>query len=238
MRSSVNGLAPPTKTVGSCSSLIHPIRKSRFPTRKLISFKINYHFSTPEDLRNFENDLGSESSTLYLVDFELRGRDETGLDLIEELGIQKQSILVTSRFEDASVRARCQRLELRLIPKRLAGFVPIALSASSKTPDLVLIDDDRLVHAMWKSSAKRTGKDFRMYRDPARAVADIESIDRSVPIYVDLHLASNESGLTVAEKVHQKGFQTIYITTGDRPEGVPKLPFLAGVIGKMCPIRI
>ena len=62
------------------------------------------------------------------MDYEIAGASETGLDLIEQLGIQSQSILVTSRYEEPSIRDRCQRLGVSLIPKSMSGFVPIEIT--------------------------------------------------------------------------------------------------------------
>jgi hypothetical protein len=62
---------------------------------------------------------------LFLIDLEIIGQAESGLDLIEQLGIQDLSILITSHFDEHEVRQRCEDLGVRLIPKSMAGFVPI-----------------------------------------------------------------------------------------------------------------
>jgi hypothetical protein len=62
---------------------------------------------------------------LYLVDYELLRDTRTGLDVIEELGVANRSILVTSRYEDTTIRKRCEGLKIPLIPKGIAGFLPV-----------------------------------------------------------------------------------------------------------------
>ncbi len=77
---------------------------------------------------------GSQSKikkNLFLVDYELLNQSQTGLDLIEELGISDQSLLVTSRYEEDNIKERCARLNVRLIPKTMAGFVPIEVTDKS-----------------------------------------------------------------------------------------------------------
>lgn len=49
------------------------------------------------------------SSFLGLIDYELLRQSVSGLDLIEQEGIASSSILVTSRFEEPAVLARCAR---------------------------------------------------------------------------------------------------------------------------------
>ena len=86
------------------------------------------HFSTPDQLVTWVKENENELiRTTFLVDYELIGFEQVGLSLIEDLGIQSQSILVTSHYEEASIRAWCQRLGVSLIPKGMAGFVPIAV---------------------------------------------------------------------------------------------------------------
>lgn len=72
----------------------------------------------------------SDSLRLFLVDYELLGQNKTGLDLIEELHIAQNAILVTSRYEETKIRERCEKLKLQIIPKTMAGFVPIEVISS------------------------------------------------------------------------------------------------------------
>ncbi len=70
---------------------------------------------------------GNFDSLHCLLDFELIGQGSTGLDLIEEFHLQSKSTLVTSYYENDSVRARCARLGVPIIPKGLAPFIPISI---------------------------------------------------------------------------------------------------------------
>lgn len=84
------------------------------------------YFSTSNQLREWraKNHLGARP-VLCLVDYELVGLTESGLDLIQELELNKDTVLVTSRYEDNSIRDRCLQLGVQLLPKGMAGFVPI-----------------------------------------------------------------------------------------------------------------
>lgn len=106
---------------------IHQIWKERLESFVNNQFKI-FHFSSPNDLRlKFRKDFADLDEAVFLMDYEIIGHAESGLDLIEEFNIQKQAILVTSRFEDLDVRERCELLGVSLIPKSMSGFVPIQL---------------------------------------------------------------------------------------------------------------
>ncbi|MBF0298057.1 MAG: HAMP domain-containing histidine kinase [Oligoflexia bacterium] len=85
------------------------------------------HLSNPDAFRKWITTNESlYENILYLSDFELLGYKESGLDLLEEYKL-KNSILVTSHYENEKIRKRCEKLGVRLIPKMLAGFVPLEM---------------------------------------------------------------------------------------------------------------
>ncbi|MGK5083394.1 HAMP domain-containing sensor histidine kinase [Bdellovibrionota bacterium FG-1] len=86
------------------------------------------HLSTPLQVRNWISSSTDKTVPIqFLFDYELLDFKESGLDLVEKLGIARQTILVTSRYEELAIRERCEKLKLRMIPKGMAGFVPISI---------------------------------------------------------------------------------------------------------------
>ncbi len=82
------------------------------------------HFTSDSGVQNYHRE---NSNTQFLCDYEFHGRSYTGIDLIERLGIQQRAILVTSHYEEPGVQQRCAELSIKLIPKGLAGLVPIRM---------------------------------------------------------------------------------------------------------------
>jgi anti-sigma regulatory factor (Ser/Thr protein kinase) len=104
---------------------VHQIWKNRLESsyNKSINF---HHFSSPSELKQFYRKNFSElDETTFLMDYEISNNSETGLDLIEQLGIAGSAILVTSRYEENQIRERCERLKVKIIPKNMSGFIPI-----------------------------------------------------------------------------------------------------------------
>ena len=66
---------------------------------------------------------------LFLIDYELLGCEETGLDLVEKLNLKNQSILVTSRYEEPAVRNKITNLGIKIIPKNFAPYINIIYKA-------------------------------------------------------------------------------------------------------------
>ncbi|MBI4404407.1 MAG: hypothetical protein HY537_09615 [Deltaproteobacteria bacterium] len=68
---------------------------------------------------------------LYLIDYEFSDEDLSGTQIIEQLAIQKNSVLVTGNYDRKDVRAECERLGIRILPKPLISVVPIRFEAKS-----------------------------------------------------------------------------------------------------------
>jgi hypothetical protein len=105
--------------------------RSRFEKLKPASQSIQLlHFRTPLEFAEFlaEESNSVEAPRLYLMDYELLGHRENGLDLIERFGLASKSILVTGRFDDPFLKSRAARIAVPLIPKSMAGLVPIRMS--------------------------------------------------------------------------------------------------------------
>ena len=106
---------------------IHQIWNNRFSVF-FENMKSVEHLSSSDQFKKYyRNNFQDLDEALFLMDFEIIGATETGLDLIEFFGIQNQAILVTSRYEECDIRERCEKLGVKLIPKSMSGFVPIEL---------------------------------------------------------------------------------------------------------------
>jgi hypothetical protein len=111
---------------------IHRVWDMRFLALSLQSETIKLlHFSNPEELANWHRST-HELNVFYLVDYEFSGHKQNGLEIIETMKIQGQSALVTSRHEQREIIERCSQLGIRIIPKALAGFVPIKILNKEK----------------------------------------------------------------------------------------------------------
>ena len=216
---------------------IHRIWKGRWETMGLHDkgFQIE-HFSMPDQLRMWHSQEYSQAdSVLCLFDHELIGFKESGLDLIEELGLGNQSVLVTSRFEEILIRKRCSQLGVKLLPKGLAGFVRIEVAESMGCPDLVLVDDDPLVHLSWKLTALQNGRNLKSYSNASSFLSEAVTLDKNIPIYIDESLGSGVSGLAIARNLHQRGFRRLFLATGYMPSHFGEQPWLEGIVGKEPP---
>jgi len=229
---------------------IHQVWQGRLDALKAGAHGVQVvHVSTPAEMRGWvKNEAVAACDALYLFDYELLGQRETGLALTEELGLGERVVLVTSRYEEPEVLEACRRLKVRLIPKGLAGFVPIRIQAAqapaAATPaekdarlDAVLIDDDALARMNWKLAAKRAGKSFKAYEDAASFWAELDAgaISTDTPIYIDSNLPDGVKGEDVALEISRRGFAEIRLATGHDPSTFAPMSHIREVIGKEPP---
>jgi signal transduction histidine kinase len=66
-----------------------------------------------------------DAKTLFLMDYEIIGAKQTGIDLIKDLNLAGKAILVTSHYEEANIRDACIKMGIGIIPKGFAPYVPI-----------------------------------------------------------------------------------------------------------------
>lgn len=201
------------------------------------------HASNPDEIRNWVKAAKERArEALYLMDYELLGYRETGLSLAEELGIGNRAILVTSRYEEPGILEGCRKLGARMIPKGLAGLVPIRIENHGPAADpartrwdAVLIDDDPLARMTWKLAAERAGKTLRAFATAADFLKESDAIDRASAVYVDAELGEGIAGDAESLKISGLGFGEVYLATGYAPKKFAGLAHLRGVIGKEPP---
>jgi len=219
---------------------IHQIWRGRLQSLNIDRFEINLlSFTSGAEFKSYvEKQRNALTTTtaiapeqkIYLVDYELLNQNKTGVDLIEELGLGAQAILVTSRYEEEHIRVRCSKLKVKLIPKGLAGFVPIEIKRAKKKFDAILIDDDALIHMTWQIVAKEKNKTVKLLKTEAEFLALASEIDPVTSIYIDVNLAQNVNGVDVAKRIYDLGFLNLYLATGYSE--IEKPSFIKAVVGK------
>lgn len=215
---------------------IHQIWQTRLDALKITERNISVlHFSNPDEITAWTTKNRSCNNALYLVDYELIGNQKTGLQIIEGLNIEQQSILVTSRYEEKDVVDECTRLGVKLIPKAMAGFVPIAFSGESETLDGIVIDDDKLIHMSWELMAEKHGKKLRLFFNANDFLTESAQFNLTTPIYIDSNLGDGIKGEEQAKIIHVKGFNNIYLMTGYSGQYFESMPWIKQIIGKDPP---
>lgn len=182
------------------------------------------------DFKNFK--INNNLDQIFLIDYELSGEMQSGLDLIEQYRLGGCSYLVTSHYDDLAIRERCLKLGLEIIPKSFAPYISIT---QWHKPDLVFIDDNEALLYTWESFGISKGirvLTFQRFQDFQKVK---HLCDKQTPIYIDSDLHDIETGETYAKSLFEEGFTTLYLATGHDPEEFGALPYIRGIIGKKPP---
>lgn len=172
--------------------------------------------SRPED---FEIEKYPPATTKYIFDYELAGSSVTGLDLIVRHGLKDRATLVTSYYFDSRIQNEIEMAGARMLPKFMAPQIEIFYPTLNKDSftlnyDMILIDDDLMVHDLWGFAATSAGKILKTISK----LSEIEwsSMKKDIPIFIDLNLAEGLSGISVAQTLFEQGFLNLTLTTGER----------------------
>lgn len=215
---------------------IHGIWKGRFQSLHLENYSVQ-HFSFTSG-PEFENWISIDSKTnrnvkrLYLIDYELLQQKNNGVDIVESLDIASSSILVTSRYEEPTIKTRCKEIGLKILPKGLAGFIPITIKEPVIKYDAVLIDDDSLILSAWNISAYENEKKIISFTTFADFLKKMHTIDTRTPIFIDSNLGDGIKGEIVSKKAYELGFKTIFLCTGYNPDDFQPMSWITKIIGK------
>jgi signal transduction histidine kinase/CheY-like chemotaxis protein len=93
------------------------------------------HFWSTDQLQQAVQKSGSKAFDLILMDYEFVGESTSGLDWIRQYDPGRRAILVTSRYEEGPLRAQCERLGVRIIPKGLSPYIPISVQGEGALTD-------------------------------------------------------------------------------------------------------
>jgi signal transduction histidine kinase len=76
----------------------------------------------------FANDVRERNGDVsaFLLDYEIRGCERTGVQLAVDLGITDRTVIVTGH-DDAAVREACEKAGVAILPKCLAQYVPLRI---------------------------------------------------------------------------------------------------------------
>lgn len=193
------------------------------------------HLKSAEDFYRWQR-LNDINDYFYLMDLELIGSNENGLDLISEFQFQKKAILVTSHFMDKEIQARCIRQGVKMIPKESVLNIQVKYISNETSKELVLIDDDKFTHLNWKRSAINNKIKLSSFYSVDEMIKASNSIKKETPIYIDSNLGNKLKGEELSKKIYDLGFKNIVLATGARNETIELPYWISGIQGKEFPV--
>lgn len=212
---------------------VHSIWESRFESMRASSYQItSQYFANADDLIAWHRQQKEDAPITYLVDYQLADQPWNGLDVIENLQIQQNSILVTHSFEDPKIIERCTQMDVGLVPKNLISWIPLTVGTKKERPDAILIDDDHLVRLTWKVAAKSQKKVLLAFATPQEFIDQMQIFDFDTPLYIDSKLGNGIKGEEIALELYKQGFNQIYLATGYESQNFKPMSWIRAIVGK------
>lgn len=101
-------------------------------------------------------------------------------------------------------------------------------------PDLILLDDKKLVTDMWSMESQKHGKTIVTFNHKDAFMKYIPLVDKNTDIYIDLNL-DEDNGNDIARDLYLLGYRRLFITTGYALNQINKSPWVLEVISKEPP---
>ncbi len=199
-----------------------------------------YHFTAIEPLLRWQKE--QKGSVQIFSDYDLYGEKQNGLDVLEQLAAHEWGCLVTSHYDEPEIVLRAEALGVSILPKNLLTHVPVRMIATIREElagktlyDAVLIEDNTVLRQGWAWAAEMEGKKLLTCASIAEFEKAVACIDIATPIYIDSDLGAGVRGEEYAKKLYERGFKTIYLTSGYPPEHFAPMPWIRAVVGKSPP---
>jgi len=150
-----------------------------------------------------------------------------GIDLISHYGHQANSVLVTARADESRIQTRCLNEDIKLLPKNLVSEVKVV----SKKANVVLIDDERLVHLNWSRYCQKRGIELKSYYSVEDFLKSSAEHLLDTPIYIDSVLGQTR-GEVESRFIADLGSKNLYMATGYQKEDIAKPEWILEIFSK------
>lgn len=192
------------------------------------------YLTSPEELEVFlkksDLDFSRKLSTLFLVDFHFGLGLENGLDLIERWDLQKNAVLITSEYPDLEMKERLKTNQVQMRLKK--NIMDLSVYVIYEKPDLVLLDDKRLMLKTWELEAIKLDKKVNLFNRVDLLMRYVGGLEKSTLIYLDSDLGE-QRGEAVGKILYNMGFENLYLMTGFEADSFPEMPWIKGILSKM-----
>lgn len=149
---------------------------------------------------------------LLIIDQEIRGNAETGLQYIERNQIASKSVLSTGHYSDEIIQRDVGRIGSKLLPKFLLPQLELNFSTGASEVDLVLIDDDIVTRQSWELVAKIRGKKIAVFESHEDFLR--RQMHLSIPIYIDDNLEKGVRGSRLVHELKKYGYRSVTLISG------------------------
>lgn len=164
-----------------------------------------------QSLQDFS--ISKRGEFIHLIDYDF-GEKVNGLDFIVANNLKDCAYLVTNMDQDPELLAACLKHGISLISKSLILDELFTIDYEKDDQKIVLIDDDSLIHSLWKSRALKSGVDLSCFSSIEEFLKKSDEFSKDTQIFVDSDLGSEVRGEVAAKKIFDLGFTQLKLCSG------------------------
>lgn len=187
-----------------------------------------------EEIESFLK-INGGNNTIFLVDLCFYNSRLTELDFIKNLDLHKCFfILFSSNYPNQMMKNIILNKHIGFVLKQDISSIEIVNVIDN--PDLILVDDNKLVTETWEFFAKKNNKKIITFNHSNDLFKFIDLFDVNTNVYLDLNIGY-ENGENIAKILYNKGFFNLHITTGCKVTSNSKAYWIKGFVNKEPPFK-
>ncbi len=101
--------------------------------------------------------------------------------------------------------------------------------------EIVLIDDDELIHLSWKMEAKRRDVKLHCFLSIEDFIKNAQSFSKKTKVFIDINLGNDVRGDVASEEIFKLGFLNLFLASGFSESEVSKPSWIKDFSGKRFP---
>lgn len=175
-----------------------------------------HHYTSLIEVSEFIDTFTTEecARTYLLIDYKLIATAISDLETINNIHIP-QKILLTNFYNDPLIIEAANNT-FKILPTMLINAIPIIIAdnATSKSVEVVVVDDDKRVTANLKEFMLKD-KIVDVYHSAAKFLANYHQYAQDTLILIDYQFTDEEiNGVEISRILHEAGFNNYYLYSG------------------------
>ena len=103
---------------------------------------------------------------------------------------------------------------------------------TGEQPDIILIDDDKMITDVWKAYASFAKKKIAIFHCSEDFKKVMHCYKKNIPIYIDSDIKEKLPGEMFAKSLYEQEFQNLYLATGYEKDRFDDMPWIKDIVSK------
>jgi signal transduction histidine kinase len=124
-------------------------------------------------------------------------------------------------------------IEINMSTASGASFlITIPFCKMERFQKIILIDDDKFVHASWEKSCQENDLRLESYFSVDSFLTEHDHNDLNIPVYIDSDLGIEQKGEELSKLIHDRGYRNIFLATSYDSLNLSLYPWIKKQVSK------